>query len=194
MTFLRSMSVAAALLAFVLCACGGSRPQAVRAGTAWGRPSLVPLLVDEDHDGRGGGYYDGDDGEVKDFGHAAATADANAIASLVKRYYAAAAAGNATSACALTYYLDRETLPEHYGEPPTPRWLLGAKTCKTLLARVLSHFHDELAVPVTVTAVRVNGDRGDALVGFKTLPAGYVAVRRGGSSWKVDGLLATSLP
>lgn len=94
----------------------------------------------------------------------------------------------------LTYYLDVETLPEQYGQPPGPRWLRGANTCRAVLTRVSEYFHGELTAPVVVTGVRVSGSRADALVGFKTLPAGVVKTRREDGSWKIDGLLAVALP
>jgi hypothetical protein len=183
------------LLALCVGSCG-------RAGTDAGKTSSAStsasgsdgLMVDQDGDSRPGGYYDSDDGEIRNYGKPASTAEARAIETLIQRYYAAAATGDATKACGLTYYLEAETLPEQYGEPPGPRWLQGASTCREVLARVFAHFHSELTVAPIVTAVRVSGTHADVLVGFKTLPAGYVTVRREGTHWKVDGLLAAPLP
>jgi hypothetical protein len=140
------------------------------------------------------GYYDGDDGNIRYYGQAASTSDARAIMTLLTRYYAAAATEDGARACALTYFLDVETLPEQYGQPPGPLWLRGAKTCPAVLSRVFRHFHSLLTPRVEVTAVRVSGDRADVLVGFTTLPAGFVKARREGGVWKIDGLLAVALP
>ena len=183
----------AAALALWFGACGGSGS----TGSTKADPSssqLAGLRVDQDADGQGGGYYDGDDAEVASYGTPASAAQARAIASVVKSYYAAAAAGQAQRACALTYFVDAETLPESYGQPAGPRWLHGVRTCTQMLAGVFAHFHRELTVPATVVAVRVRGEHADALVGFSSLPAGFVRLHREGAAWKVDGLLASPLP
>jgi hypothetical protein len=174
-------------------ACGGSRMDDRASNATSTAPSLSGLVGDQDRDSSAKDYYDSDDSEIRSYGHAASAAEAYAITTLVERYYAAAAAGDAAKACALTYYLDVETLPEQYGEPPGPRWLKGAHTCRALLSRVFAHFHSELTVSVVVTAVRVNGRHADALVGFRRLPAGHVMVHKEGASWKIDGLLAAPL-
>ncbi|HXP99469.1 MAG TPA: hypothetical protein VN845_05310 [Solirubrobacteraceae bacterium] len=131
---------------------------------------------------------------IASYGQAASAADMGAITTLVKRYYAAAAAENGALACSFTYYIEVETLPEHYGGPPGPRWLHGADTCPTLLTRVFKHFHSKLTGPVDVMAVRVKGQRAEALVGFPglRLPEGVVKIRREGDGWKVNGLLAVA--
>jgi hypothetical protein len=49
---------------------------------------------DGDNDNPTGAHYDTDDNFVLSYGHAASMADMRSIARLVKRYYAAAAAGN----------------------------------------------------------------------------------------------------
>lgn len=150
-------------------------------------------MGDEDKDNPGKGYYDGDDSSIRYYGQAASASDARAVTELVERYYAAAASEDGVRACALTYYIDVETLPEQYGQPPGPLWLRGASTCRAVLSRVFKHFRRELTVAVQVIGVRVSNDRADALVGFKTLPAGVAKARREGGAWKVDGLLAVAL-
>ncbi len=191
------MALAAASLCLGMDACGGAenegraapkRPAAERGAAG------SPMGDQDDDNPGGGGYYDGDDGSVRFYGKAASRTDTRAIAALVKRYYAAAAAGRGAQACALTYFIDVETLPEQYGHPPGPLWLRGADTCTAVLTRVFAHYHRQLTVPVQVTGVRVNGLHADALVGFATLPAGVVKARREGASWKIEGLLAVPLP
>lgn len=164
------------------------------AGCAGGHKSQESPLGDQDKDGAAGHYFDGDDGSVRFWGDAADAGETRAIEGLVKRYYAAAATENGRLACALTYYLDVETLPEGYGQPPGPLWLHGADMCPVLLGTIFRHFHNELTEAVHVTAVRVSGERAYALVGFQALPAGYVKARREGGRWKIDGLLAAALP
>lgn len=152
-------------------------------------------IGDEDSDSRDrSAYFDGDDGAVRYFGQAASAHDAQAITALVSRYYAAAAAADGTKACALLYYILVESLPEQYSRPPGPRYLSGARICRAVLSRVFEHFHTQLAAPPTVTAVRVSGDRADALLGWTTLPAGFIEARREGDVWKIDAPLAAPLP
>jgi hypothetical protein len=183
----------AVLLGVGLGACGGvgkqvSSSSAVASGSGH-------LLGDEDADSQGKtAYFDCDDGPVRSFGHAADASEAQAIATLVGRYYAAAATGNGVSACALLYYIVAESLPEDYGRPPGPLYLKGADTCPALMSRVFAHFHAQLSSPPTVTAVRVDGDRAYALLGWKSLPAGFIEARREGRVWKLNAPLATPLP
>jgi hypothetical protein len=173
-------------------ACGSARTDT--SPSAASAPGSGSLMSDEDRDSRGSGYYDGDDGGIRYYGKAAEPSEASAIAAVVHDYYAAAEAQDGAKACGLTYYIEVETLAEHYGQPPGPLWLRGASTCTAVLSRVFGHFHSELTAPVQVTGVRVEGDHAQALVGFATLPAGYVKLRREGGTWKVDDLLALPLP
>lgn len=176
-------------------ACSGARNGSGPASKASSTKPIPGFLMgDQDKDSPSAGYYDSDDGSIRYYGQAATAADARAITALIKRYYAAAASEDGATACALTYFIDVEMIPEHYGQPPGPLWLRGANTCSAVLSLVFKHFHSQLTVAVEVTGVRVSGDRGDALVGFRTLPAGVVKVRREGGAWKIDGLLAVALP
>jgi hypothetical protein len=140
------------------------------------------------------GHDDSDDSEILHYGHAASPTDAGRIVALVKRYYAAAAAENGAGACALTYFILLETLPEDYGGPPGPLYLRGARTCQAVLSRVFAHFHARLSRPMAVTGVRVNGDLAYALLGSTTTAVGYMAVRREHGVWKIDRALAAPLP
>lgn len=189
------MLLAVALLALGAGSCGSThKGRGSASDSSSSTPSPSSLMADQDKDSLDGDYHDGDDGAVRYYGQAASAPDALAITALVKRYYAAAAAGDGEQACALTYYIEVERLPEQYGQPPGPLWLRGANTCQAVLSRVFKHFHNQLTVPVVVTGVRVDGDHADALVGFRTLPAGVVKARREGRAWKIDGLLAVALP
>jgi hypothetical protein len=134
---------------------------------------------------------------IAHFGRAANPGETRAIAALVRRYFAAAAAGDAASGCALASAIFAESLPEEYGGPPAPRYLLGAHTCRAVLARVFERLHAQLvqlAKALEVTGVRVRGNRADALLGWRAWPAGLMEVRREGGAWRIDELLASSLP
>lgn len=184
--------VLAALLCVAAAGCA-SKHRAARGAAGLG--SAPRPLGDEDGDGAGAsGYFDLDDGAVRHFGHAADARDARAIATLVGRYYAAAAADDGARACSLLYWLVAESLPEEYARPPGPLYLKGADSCPALLTRVFVHFHGQLSVAPKVVAVRVAGDRADALLGWPALPAGYIEARREGSAWKLARQLADPLP
>lgn len=184
--------VGLALLSVAAIGCGGS--DGGRDSGSHAVSSATHLLADEDGDDRGGeGYYDGDDGGVRYFGHAASAADTRAIGALVGRYYAAAAAEEGSRACAMLYFILAESIPEMYGRAPAPRYMNG-DTCPTVLARLFEHFHSRLAAAPVVSAVRVDGARAYALLGSTALPAGYVELLRDAGSWKIDSLLAVALP
>ena len=66
-------------------------------------------------------------------------------------------------------------------------------TCSDVLSRVFTHYHAELTAPVYVTSVRIYGNHAQALVGFKTVPAGFVMAHREAAGWKMDSMLARPL-
>jgi hypothetical protein len=145
--------------------------------------------------GKGAGSAPGAaDNGVVTYGHAASAADRLAVTALVERYYAAAAAQDSARACSLTYYILVETMPEQYGQPPGPLYLRGAKTCRAVLSIVFKRFHTQLTEPPEVTGVRVEGDLAYALLGWATMPVGFMEVRREGGAWKIDRVLAAPLP
>lgn len=200
---LARVSIALVALALVVSSCGStSRGRrldtggVVRAGVAASTGSGgVPLLGDEDNDANpSADYYDSDDRPTRSYGHSVGPAERHAIATLVRRYYAAAAAGDGATACGLTYYLLAESIPEDYGRPPGPLYLRGASTCAAVLSLVFKHFRAQLATPPAVTDVRVSDRRAAALLGWTSLPAGSIELRREGRVWKIDQLLAAPLP
>ncbi len=127
---------------------------------------------------------------VREFGHPAGASDSAQVAVLVKRYYAAAAAGDGARACALLFFALEESVAELYHWAPGPRYLNGADSCQAVLSRVFAHFHAQLGIRPGVELVRVEGKLAKALLIWPPLPPGYVEVRREGSSWKLDSLLA----
>ncbi len=131
---------------------------------------------------------------IRSFGTAASPANYRAIATLLSRYYAAAATKSGAAGCALTYYILAESVPEEYGGPPGPQYLRGAATCQAVLSRVFDHFHAQLTEAPRVTGVRVKGNLAYALLSWAKLPAGYMAVRREGPRWRIDRVLAAPLP
>ncbi len=140
------------------------------------------------------GYYDKDDSAVRSFGHAASPAEKRAITVLVKRYYAAAAAGNGAKACSLIYPAFAAVISEEYGQASGPSYLHGGKTCAAVMSLLFKHDRSELTSAVEVTGVRVKGGRVYALLGSATLPAGSLALRHEADVWRIDGLLGVPLP
>lgn len=140
------------------------------------------------------GYYDSDDGDIFTYGHPASAADRRAIAALVERYYAAAAAERSAEACSLIYSVLAGALPEDYGRAPGPAYLRGANTCQMVMSRLLEHVHNHLTGAIEVIGVRVSGDEAQAQLGSRTIPASLILVRRERGVWKIDELLGSALP
>lgn len=146
-------------------------------------------------------YRDGDDESVLAYGHEAGPSDARAVTKLIERYYAAAAAGDGRTACALTAPGLGQTITAHYEEElgsNAPAGLAaamrGVNDCGSALTALFRLLHAELAAAVSVTGVRLQGSYGYGLIGSPTLPASFIAVGREGASWKIDGLLGRSVP
>lgn len=142
-------------------------------------------------DNRVKGYFDTDDGLVRDYGHVASTADARAISSMVTIYRSAALRGDGVKACELLYGPLARIVPEDYGGSYAPAYARG-KTCSVVMSKLFKHNHAQLIGTFRVTAVRVNGGNGDALLGSATWPASYVETRREGGAWKIHSLLGSS--
>jgi hypothetical protein len=138
---------------------------------------------------------DKDDDNGKDdiaWGRAASAADRRAVTSVVKSYYAAAAAGDAVRACSLMYSIFAEEIPEEYGEsPPGPPGLHGT-TCAAVLAKLFKQQHRRLVADLAtleVTRVRLKGRRGLAILHFRTAAHREIPVHRERRAWKIDALL-----
>lgn len=129
--------------------------------------------------------------QIRTYGHVAGATDRQAVTTLVKRYYATAVAGDGAKACTMIYSTLEEAVPNDYGKPPGRPELKG-KTCAVVLSKL---FRDRREQPTTdlttiqVTGVRVDGDRGFALLRSRTMPAGEIGVERETGEWKIDSLL-----
>jgi hypothetical protein len=141
-----------------------------------------------------GSYRDSDDHSTLILGHAASAADRRAITAVVKRYYAAAAAGDGAEACSMLTPSLARAAPEDYGKRAGPVYLRGSRNCPAIMSRLFKHFHAELTGAIEVTGVRVDSESTLALVGSSTIPAGEVAVKREGGAWRLTSLLAHALP
>jgi hypothetical protein len=135
---------------------------------------------------------DGDNGNDDDrWGSATSATDRRAVVSLVKHYYAVAAAGDGARGCALIYSLLAEEIPELYGEPPGPPSLRGG-TCAVVMSKVYRQKHRQLVAKIAtidVIGVRVKRLRGLALLRFKGSPERDIPVHREHHAWRIDALL-----
>jgi len=156
-----------------------------------------PLDRDNDSDSNGKSYFDSDDKNLLDFGHAANTSDRQTVTSLVRRYYAAAAAEDGAKACSMIYSNYAEAVPEDYGtSPPGPPYARGT-TCPTVLTLIFKHFHNQVAsrLPkLAVSRVRIKERQGLAILSFGTLSGREIHFVREGHAWKLEALLDSELP
>ncbi len=138
-------------------------------------------------------YLDSDDISVLEYGQTANRSDAHAVATLVKDYFAAATAADGRRVCALLFSLLAEAVPEDYGRN-AGLWFSRGNTCPDVLSKLYRHDHAMVAAPMTIIMIRINGKRGQALLGSKVVPASALAVKREYGVWKVDGLFPQPLP
>lgn len=151
---------------------------------------------DNDADSNAGGYRDSDDAVISAYGREATLAVRLAVASLVKRYYAAAAAGDGALGCSLIYPVMEKTIAPDLGRPPGPAYLRGG-SCAAVMSKLFVRDRTQLKAfnsTLKVGAVRVEHGRGFALLGFGGPPERQIAVRRDGRDWKIDALLDSELP
>jgi ketosteroid isomerase-like protein len=138
-------------------------------------------------------YHDSDDGyTLSSSGKPASSPERRAVTAVVKRYYAAIARGDSASACSQVVPILATATPLDAGRLGPP-YLHGAKTCSDVMSLLSRHFRTQLASPVEVTGVLVAGDRALALLGSKTMPAGWITVQRERGAWKIDQLFGGTL-
>jgi hypothetical protein len=142
------------------------------------------------------GYYDHDDYNTPNYPYAASASDMRDVAALVKHYFAAAVAEDGGRACSLIYSLFAETVPETYGLPPTGTAALHGTTCGQVVTKLFKMNHRQLVAELAtleVSSVRVNGNRGLALLHFNGIHARSINVHRERGVWKINGLLDTEV-
>lgn len=196
---------ALAALSAALAACGGAGdprpPRTASSLGATGSAEVAPV-----HDPHGYLKSDGDD-DPDDHGatvsrddeqeliagssREARPSDLRAVSVAVKRYYAAALAGDGARGCAL---LER-TLAKAIAEDAAHG---GGSTCATALSRLFQNQHRYLSAeqPATmvITGVRIEGDVALTTLGFKRTPEGEMILQREGGGWKLDALFDSGLP
>jgi hypothetical protein len=196
-------AIAAAALALAACGHAGAPPSSgartAAAATGPAHQNTVPeyARVDADKDNDVQAPADDTNNNSALFGHEAAGPERRTIATLVRRYYAIALAGDGTKACSMIYSTLAESVPEDYGtnEPPGPPYMKGT-TCPTVLNGLLGHMHAQLAAEVPllrITHVRLIEHHGIALLAFGPLPERQIDIKREGRTWRIDALLDREL-
>jgi hypothetical protein len=121
-------------------------------------------------------------------GEPARPADWQAIKVLVIRYYAVALASDGTAGCSLLSTGLATSLATSQAQgsrsPPSD----GKVTCAAVLSSLFKYQHQRLIAELPtmgVTGVRVKGDSGFALLGFRAMPERQITVEREGGAWKL---------
>jgi hypothetical protein len=211
----RYMTLAMALLGLSTLACGSASkgnpasepsPTTTRGGSAaasiasGASPAPGYVVGDDDEDEDAYDYWD--DHLVRDYGRAAGTLDRQAIVGLVRRYFAVALAGDGVVACSmLSSKLAKQAdlaaaVPRDYVSPDVSA--LRGKPCSQFMSLLFGQAHEQLAyadvASLEVTVVRVQGDRGLAVLAFRTASERYIPLQREHGTWKIDAILDERLP
>jgi hypothetical protein len=181
-------ALAASALALGPLACGGSNsgpPATATAPVSATAPRPHRDYSTHNNDRDNDGDNNNDDAGVLDYGHAADAADAHSSATLVKAYFAAAAAEDGTAGCALLAPFIAQAMPEQEGRT---RELRG-NTCAVVLTKLFRVLHREFALKegsLRVMSVRVQGDKALTIVDFPAIPeVRELNERRSGSGWRL---------
>ncbi len=201
--------LATALLCAVATGCGTSKVTStsaqssdIGAATAPGEsairtaPSGGYVHEDGDQDGDDG-HHAADPGQddgslLESYPAKASPAQAQAIAEVVKRYYAASLASNGAGACALL----SPSLASGLAAEGTGSGAHGQ--CATAMSQMLAQQHAHLVAEepasMVVTAVRLNGATGLVVIGFKHAPESELIVQHEGGAWRVGALFDSLVP
>jgi hypothetical protein len=155
-----------------------------------------PTDRDQDSDNPSNSYFDGDDRSVRDFGHAAAPGDRRTITRLVRRYFAAAAAHDGATACAMIITGLASSATEDLGRPPGPSYARGT-TCAEVISKIFIHYHRQLAAhlpTLKASDVRVHGDSAVVVMAFKALAGREIRLVRERGVWRMGAWLDGELP
>lgn len=126
------------------------------------------------------------------FGQPASDVDTNAVAIVVKRYYAAVQANDGAKACAQIARTMARAIPEDVGPLAQHH-----KSCAVVMSRFFKERSGRPTANVAaieVTSVRIKGDQAIALLRSPAMHAGELTMRREGKVWKVSDLIGSVLP
>ena len=190
---------AVGLLVAGVTACGGasrttsdSTNATVGSGSSRAEAYDLQDADNDPDDRRTPGYVNDEESLFPTYGRGASPADTRAIATLVKRYLAAATSDEGTMACSLLdATLVRELAAAGSGEG-------SGDSCATALPALFMRQHPRTTAAdvatMTVISVHVKGDVGLAELGFRTLPEQELIAEREGHTWKIDALLGNYMP
>jgi hypothetical protein len=156
---------------------------------------------DRDEDALGRAVRDSDDAYVRDYGVAGSASQRQAVASIVRRYFKAAAAGDARRACAVLApsiahgSSFSRFVPRAYSSLAHSS-LFVHRTCEQVEALMFELGHEHLvagASMVQIPVLRIRGRHGIALLAFKTLPERHIEVELSHGRWTIDTLLDEEL-
>lgn len=163
-------------------------------GDTDGNGDIDPEDEDSDYPTRASYKFpDEDDKTVFAYGHRSSAAQAKAIASVVKRYFAYAAAGDGSGACSLLLPSIAGSMSEAYGQgagSSSP----SAKTCQALLTGLFKASREELSEAITVVEVRVKGVNSQVVIGSRKMRSASTILTRQGGVWKIEQVLGRTLP
>jgi hypothetical protein len=161
--------------------------------------SVGRLDRDGDTDSQGGGAYDSDDSDLLAFGRRANTVETRAVDALVRRYLAAAAAGDGARACSMVFPGIAKTVASVLGGEGEPPYSHG-KTCAEVVSNIFDFYRAQLKLEnrvLGVSEVLVRGDQGIAVLTPRersSLPLRIFHLRRDGSAWTINGVLDQEQP
>src|SRR3977135_3394846 len=177
-------------------ATGGATTTAATGST----PTTVEEIKrdqDKDRDNPTNSYYDKDDSIILPYGRAGKGAEEKAIASVVKRYLAAATSADGATACRLLYPVLAESIPEEYGHSAGTSALQG-NTCAIVMSKLFKQEHQELAEyqsTLKVTGVRTEGSHGWAMLSHGSSgPRRFFRLHREGRTWTIGETFPNGLP
>jgi hypothetical protein len=184
----RSVTLLLPVLAVALASCGGSSSTS-GAGQQRKPSTAAPADDSRPRAPRSTAKQSG----IETFGRAAGTQDRAAISAALRAYSLALAADDGAAACSkLSTGVRGQALAVPMG---------GRRRKSTSCARVLTTlFAREPAQAraaqraITVTAIRVEGDRGFALFRQPGMPPGFFPMVRERGEWKVGAIGGTVLP
>jgi hypothetical protein len=200
------------VLTFGLTACGGAShdpPAGSQAGTTGratetvagagsprGPGGILKSDGDPDADDHSKGLSNDDQDEMvlaarRRSGESAP--DRQAVETIVKRYFAAGAAGDGATGCSLLYSSLATAVAAEPGQPRP-----GQSPCAASLSRLFARQHQHLAAEqvgsMVVTGVHISGAVGYVTLGFKQALESEIIVRREHGKWTMDALFDSTLP
>ncbi len=151
---------------------------------------------DSDDEAHAGRRVDDDDDLtlLNSYGGQATTNDKKAVASVVRRYLTALAAGQSGQACLLL----SASLASGLGQPPSSTEHQPGTTCAAEVTQLLASARRQLTAEeiatMVITKVHVKADLGMAVLGFRRYPERAILVEREGRRWTLGALFPTGLP